>query len=191
MGEVLREQGLDSGEVTARLDEISARQNRETKDYAAMEPRALSDHIEGKHHSYLREALPLAGALFAKVLKAHGASHPELFEAHRLFGGLRTELEQHLVKEEVQLFPALEGEDTSEAAWLASVIIAEHESAGAVLKQLRHITGDYSTPTDGCATYRRLMELLEELEGDLFQHIHLENNILLREYREKEAGEDG
>ena len=56
----------------------------------------------------------------------------------------------------------------------------EHDSAGDVLKELRKITDDFEVPEDGCNTYLLTFKLLEELESDLFQHIHLENNILFK-----------
>jgi hypothetical protein len=54
----------------------------------------------------------------------------------------------------------------------------EHESAGRVLAQMRHLTLDYYIPEEACNTHRALFAALIELEADLHQHIHLENNIL-------------
>ena len=54
----------------------------------------------------------------------------------------------------------------------------EHESAGEILVQIRKVTGDYTLPDDACPTFRALYEELEQMEKDLHQHIHLENNIL-------------
>jgi len=54
----------------------------------------------------------------------------------------------------------------------------EHESAGRALAQMRHLTLDYYIPEEACNTYRALFAALIELEADLHQHIHLENNIL-------------
>ena len=63
----------------------------------------------------------------------------------------------------------------------------EHTGAGNILKELRTITNDYDVPADGCNTYRITYAKLQEMESDLFQHIHLENNILfLRLYELKE-----
>jgi regulator of cell morphogenesis and NO signaling len=56
--------------------------------------------------------------------------------------------------------------------------MSEHEDAGAVLAQLRKVTRDYTVPDDACPTFRALYEELEQMEDDLHQHIHLENNIL-------------
>ncbi|PKM48110.1 MAG: iron-sulfur cluster repair di-iron protein, partial [Firmicutes bacterium HGW-Firmicutes-6] len=65
----------------------------------------LIDRIIKEHHTYLKAELPIISDLMFKILMVHGDRHPELFEIHKLFGGLKTELEGHLVKEEVQLFP--------------------------------------------------------------------------------------
>ena len=58
------------------------------------------------------------------------------------------------------------------------VMITEHESAGSSLEQIRKVTSDYTLPAHACQTYRALFEGLQQLEGDLHTHIHLENNIL-------------
>ena len=54
----------------------------------------------------------------------------------------------------------------------------EHEAAGDILKTMRSITHDYKVPSGTCDSFRLLYTRLEELENDLHQHIHLENNIL-------------
>ena len=45
---------------------------------------------------------------------------------------------------------------------------------------MREATNDYTVPDDACPTYLKVYRLLPELERDLHQHIHLENNILLK-----------
>jgi regulator of cell morphogenesis and NO signaling len=54
----------------------------------------------------------------------------------------------------------------------------EHDAAGTILRELRALTSDYKVPADACISYQTLYQALEELEKDLHQHIHLENNIL-------------
>jgi regulator of cell morphogenesis and NO signaling len=54
----------------------------------------------------------------------------------------------------------------------------EHEAAGAALAQMRALTGGYAPPADACPTFMALYDALRELEDDLHEHIHLENNIL-------------
>jgi regulator of cell morphogenesis and NO signaling len=124
-------------------------------------------------------------ALFAKVLRAHGEREPRLAEANEVFAVLKEELDAHLMKEEMILFPAITKLEAGSSAGTPFPIehpIArmeyEHESAGRALAQMRHLTLDYYIPEEACNTYRALFGALIELEGDLHQHIHLENNIL-------------
>lgn len=181
---VLAEQNIDAAEIYTRLDEIEEanRQTTDRTDYTAMMADELTGYIEARHHSYLNENLPLVGEVLGVVLKAHGRNHPELFRLHGLYGQLRTDLEQHLIKEEELLFPLLNEAkaDDEEAVRLAGEIRAEHEGAGQLLKAMRSLTNNYQVPDDACPTFARLYKGLVELEGDIFQHIHLENNILLQ-----------
>jgi regulator of cell morphogenesis and NO signaling len=147
----------------------------------------LADHIEATHHSYLRSALPRISQLAAKVAQAHGSRHPEVIEVQAVFDALREELEAHLQKEEAILFPMCRELDTASTLPQfhcgtvrnpVHVMESEHDNAGRALSELRRLTGDYTLPEDGCNTYRALLDALTEMEGDLHQHIHKENNIL-------------
>ena len=140
----------------------------------------------------MHEALPRIRDLLRKVLQAHGAHHGDtLRQVHVSYDALDTELTGHLRKEEEVLFPYIvaaevhrQGGPQGPAACFGTVgnpirqMETEHESAGAVLAQIRKVTGDYALPDDACPTFRALYEELERMEEDLHQHIHLENNIL-------------
>ena len=54
----------------------------------------------------------------------------------------------------------------------------EHEEVGALLRQIRALTDDFTAPDGACGTWRALWQGLADLEADLHEHIHLENNIL-------------
>lgn len=54
----------------------------------------------------------------------------------------------------------------------------EHDNQGDAFKEMAALSKDYTTPEDGCNTYRVTLGLLKEFEQDLHKHIHLENNIL-------------
>ncbi len=185
LSEVMKEQGIKEEDVYDKLQKASENRRRgyQGNAFTAMEPQALSTYIEDTHHSYLRQALPDTAEILEVVLRAHGRNHQELFQVYRQFGALKTDLEQHLLKEETMLFPALSGESPQgEIISLTKDIIGEHETAGEVLGELRRLTNDYRVPEDACDTFRRAYDMLLELEQDLHQHIHLENNILLKEY---------
>ncbi len=196
LGDVIQAQDLDGEAVRAALDRIEAESlaaaarasadGAGEADFRAMSPADLADWIESRHHGPLREVMAEVGELIPRLLAAHGANHPELFRVHRVFNALRTELEQHLVREEEILFPAWQtprpgrpvpAEDPALRA-LSDELRREHEAAGALLRDLREAAGGYKVPDDGCSTYRRTYRLLDAMEVDLHQHIHLENNIL-------------
>ncbi|MDF2942062.1 MAG: hypothetical protein K0S01_920 [Herbinix sp.] len=184
--DVINEQGIDEKGIYEALQLAQQERSDSYKEhnFTDMSPSVLTDYIEDTHHSYTRHALTDITELLSTLIRVHGKNHKELFEIYRLFGALKTDLEQHLIKEETMLFPALaqmDG-DQEEILGIATDIIKEHEAAGEVLVELRLVTKDYSLPEDACGTYNRAYEMLEELEKDLHQHIHLENNILLKEY---------
>lgn len=187
LADAIREQNLDEKTLLDKLEEAHEETLRlaERSDYRTMPLGDLIDHIISTHHSYLNRALPELSELTTTILRVHGQNHPDLFRVHKLFHNLKLELEQHLIKEEAVLFPMIkEYGETSSETLLKKIestvreIEAEHEGAGDILKELRNVTEDYTLPADGCATYGKTLRELQELEGDLFQHIHLENNIL-------------
>ncbi|MEZ4388512.1 MAG: iron-sulfur cluster repair di-iron protein [Candidatus Krumholzibacteriia bacterium] len=147
----------------------------------------LVDHIVSRHHDYLRQALPRISDLMITVLRAHGENHPELAAVSRQFQALRNELSDHLLKEERVLFPliqsmaatrSLDGNHCGSVTNPIGVMEFEHDNAGEALRNLRVWTGGYTPPADACPTYRALLRDLADLERDLHEHIHKENNIL-------------
>lgn len=185
---VAKEQGIDQEKLFKDLDkayeERKGSYGDQKDNFESMSPTVLSTYIEDTHHQYLRKALPQTAELLATILRVHGKNHPELFETYKLFGQLKTDLEQHLLKEETMLFPDFEDAHANEKAIteLSKTIIGEHEAAGELLVRLRKATNHYTLPEDACRTFAKTYEMLEEIEEDLHQHIHLENNILLKGY---------
>ncbi|MDP5273008.1 iron-sulfur cluster repair di-iron protein [Chengkuizengella axinellae] len=155
------------------------------QDWTSFSYTDLINHIINTHHRYLNEELPQLSPYVTKVLRVHGADQKHLVKVHSLFHQLKTELEQHTIKEENEVFPLILGfeKDPSEEKLktLQKAIIEledEHDGAGNFIKELREITNDFTPPADACGTYRLVYQRLEALESDIFQHVHLENNIL-------------
>ncbi len=181
--EALAEKGVSPDQFYELVEKEKTRKETvERKDFSNMSQAVLSTYIEDTHHAYLRDALPEIDALLLAVLRAHGKNHGELFEVYQLFGRLKTELEQHLIKEETLLFPALSQEGAQEQIRsLSAEIIGEHEAAGKILEDLVRVTRGFEVPSDACLSYERVYTLLPALIEDLHTHIHLENNILLKD----------
>lgn len=63
----------------------------------------------------------------------------------------------------------------------------EHEVVGNLFKRIRTLTGGYAVPDGACNSYRAMLSALEEMELDLHEHIHKENNLLFPRVLELEA----
>jgi regulator of cell morphogenesis and NO signaling len=188
--DVVKEHDLDENEVVQALNEACKRSAGEGSGSSAANwlEAPLSDlihHIVRNHHQFLYRSLPELTQYVMTIESVHGARHPELVRIRKLYAGMNKELMEHLPKEELDLFPAINRlEEAPSQANLEQVLDqlgdlgTEHESCGRVLKEIREITRDYTLPEDACATYQLTFRMLEELEADLFEHIHLENNIL-------------
>lgn len=188
LGEACADAGLDAAEVLAALRESDAAAGAEPQvDWSLATMSELVGHIVSVHHAYLRRKLPRLAQMNEKVAAAHGERHPEVSQCREVFSALSAELEAHMWKEEQMLFPMIE--QLESAASLPhfhcgslqnpiAVMEDEHDSAGRALRRLRDLTGGYTPPHDACNTYRAWLDGLAELEADLHEHIHKENDIL-------------
>ena len=200
IGTAAIEAGLDPAETVALLSSVP--ETRPAVDWSGMGLTGLVDHIEETHHAHLREVLPRLRSLATKVHEVHGNSHPELAVVRDLVDDLVADMEPHLLKEEIVLFPMVRelAEATTRPDFhcgtLANpigVMATEHDNVGKLLAELRVRTDGYEAPADGCASYRALYEGLAELEADTHLHVHKENNILFPAVIEAElvlAGSD-
>lgn len=188
----INEQGLNETEVLNKINKSYQEKSANSldKDWTKAKLDELVDHILINHHAYLYTNLPIISELTTKILRVHGQNHPELTKVHKLFHSIKMELESHLIKEETIQYPAIKKYletknivDLKEAIEIINALEEEHTGAGDILKELQVITNDYSVPDDGCGTYRKTYEKLLEMQNDLFQHIHLENNILFPRLR--------
>ncbi len=151
------------------------------KNLSELTSEQLINRIVSRHHSYLKQELPLLSELMFKVLAVHGEAHAELFALHKLFGNLKTELEGHLVKEEALLFPQLQ-KDGSGIASLIEELESEHDAAGDALHKLMELTNHFALPENACASFELLYDRLKSLVADMYMHVHAENNVLFKKY---------
>jgi regulator of cell morphogenesis and NO signaling len=186
----------DSAELKKAADEVTDQPN-----FVTAPLKQLVTHVVQKHHVFTKNEIQRLRGLIDKVLGVHGANHPELFHLRTHFQTLSSELEPHMLKEECVLFPyIMRLEEAVEHHHMMStppfrtvanpvrMMTVEHEGAGYLLKQMRHLTSDYTPPADACISYQTLYQALDAFEKDLHQHIHLENNILFPRAEEMEVG---
>ncbi len=190
-----REKGLDPATVLAMLDLADGGPAGEIVDAAAMSMTELADHIEATHHAYLRRELPRLQQMIDKVSAVHGDRFPWVREIQRVFNPFRDELVSHMMKEEQVLFPMIRQIDASDSlpafhcgsiANPIRMMEHEHDSAGNAMGEFDRLSSGYTPPADACNTFRAMLDGLRELEQDMHQHVHKENNVLFPRAMERE-----
>ncbi|MGV8945233.1 MAG: iron-sulfur cluster repair di-iron protein [Lutibacter sp.] len=153
--------------------------NLNFKDWSA---EFLADYIVYVHHTYIKQNLSIINEFAEKAAKVHGQHEPKTIEIAALFSTISRELTTHMRKEEFILFPAIKAKtenynfEFDEKA--LSLIEDEHEEVGEMIKKIQELSADFTPPEWACNTFKALYFKLEEFTNDLYQHIHLENNIL-------------
>jgi regulator of cell morphogenesis and NO signaling len=168
--------GVPVNEAVAALGAVEELPTNE-REWTTVPLPELCDHIVTDHHDRLREELPRLDALLEKVVRAHGDERPSVVELRDTFTALRGDLEEHLAAEEEQLFPLVRAGGPYDAEQVRE-LEHDHEWAGSALARMRELTDGYDLEQAMCNTHRATLDGLHELELNLHQHIHEENNVL-------------
>jgi regulator of cell morphogenesis and NO signaling len=194
------EKGLDVIRVKNELEGAEKQSAGVQLDFNSFSMSFLADYIVNIHHSFVKNNLPVITDLSLKVADHHGNNLPFLKRLYEQVDTLSKELIRHLKREEQVLFPlikVLDGGGNIKVGFATIsepvyIMVRDHDIAGDILKEIRLLTNDYAVPTDACNSIKMLYHKLQEFENDLFQHIHLENNILFPKAieAEKKANSD-
>lgn len=192
LAEACQGKGLDAATVIAMLSALEPPANGAPADANAMTLSELCDHIQEAHHGYLREELPRLDFMTRKVAAVHGEHEPRLLELRQAFVAFNEEMTTHTDEEDASVFPALRTLDPAKADAARSTpalgatlekLEQEHDSAGAKLEQFRSLTDNFTPPEWACNTFRALYDGLAQLEKNMHQHVHKENNVLFPKAR--------
>jgi regulator of cell morphogenesis and NO signaling len=142
----------------------------------------LIQHIVKTHHGYLRGELPV----IEKLLLARDA----IQQLTKIFRQFHREMEEHMKKEEVILFPMIEKLESARVtgrrppqlpfgsiAHPIAVMEQEHEMTRKELAEMRTLTSDYTT-VSAIGDDTLLLEKFRTLEADLDIHSRLEDEVL-------------
>ncbi|WP_409274396.1 iron-sulfur cluster repair di-iron protein [Neobacillus sp. SCS-31] len=183
--------GVDLSTLMANLADViekSSSTETDLKVWTDSDSDTIIDHVIADYHHPLREEFLNLSPYVTKVSRVHGGHRPELLKVYELYYELKKEMLEHVAKEEETVFPLIRQldantiEDREHALNYIKELEKEHDHAGALLKELREITSDFTPPADACGTYRLVYKRLEMLEEQTFMHVHLENNILFPRY---------
>jgi regulator of cell morphogenesis and NO signaling len=174
-----RERGLDADVILDEIRREEADAEPPTRWELAPLPE-LVNHIVTHYHRRLREALPTLIQMAHKVEARHRDKPTCPTGLAPFLEQLQRSVLDHLHKEETILFPAIVRQSNARLSSPIYVMELEHLHHKSDLQHLRAVTNDLTPPADACTTWRTLYASLAELERELMEHIHLENNILFR-----------
>lgn len=188
---ICKEKGVDPVMLIEKLKQVQDAPLDRSTNYAGWTLSFLADYIVNTHHSYLYEVDDQLVAYTAKIAQVHGGHHPELIRIAELFSQIARDLATHLKEEEELLFPAIKRAEAArkagDAASAADTEIIrnnlvklhkEHEEVGDAVHEIRHLSNNFTLPSDACNSFMLTYKKLEEFDADIHKHVHLENNIL-------------
>lgn len=185
--------GLDEQQVITELRNATRGVNTSnTLDFNGWPIDFLTDYIVNVHHHYLRNALPGIRDYVDRFADGHRKKFPYLEELQHTVSQLHRTFIPHLEQEEEIIFPYIR--QISHAYYsresygsllvrtlrkpVEEIMAHEHDTTGKLIQRMRALTSDYAAPEHACISHRVTFHKLREVDNDIVQHLHLENNIL-------------
>ncbi|MCO5247470.1 MAG: iron-sulfur cluster repair di-iron protein [Chitinophagales bacterium] len=185
IGDACADKNIDDSEIINAVNNVLSNNTGQGGiDFTSWPLDLLADYIEKKHHRYVDSKIEDILPYLQKIARVHGGRHSELLEVEQLFSASAKELTSHMREEEAVIFPKIRslvnGNTNDEETLDQSIaeLMHQHDQEGERFRRIDALTNGYTTPEDGCNTYRVTLAMLKEFEEDLHLHIHLENNIL-------------
>jgi regulator of cell morphogenesis and NO signaling len=178
-----RAAGVALEHVRRELEDSDQAPDSCEEDWSTAPVRRLIEHIIAIHHDYTRSELTRLERLMTNVAARHGLCYYNLVDLAETFLVMKRDLLEHMEKEERVLFPMIRRLEAGEPAPFTvsnpiAVMEVEHRHASEALARLRQLTEGFRPPPDSCPTFQTILAGLADLEDDLHQHFHKENNIL-------------
>jgi regulator of cell morphogenesis and NO signaling len=193
LGSVCLGKGLDMQAIRKELDDaVRTVQVANTTDYEEWSVDFLTDYIINIHHHYLKNELPEIKDLLHYFVEDHEKKHPQLPDLEKYFLQLYKETFPHLQHEEEIIFPyirqiahAYHSRESYASLLIRTlrkpvkeIMAKEYERVSEIICKMRELTNNYTPPPVACISHKVVYYKLKEMDNDLVQHIHLENDIL-------------
>jgi len=150
-------------------------------------PAELTQFIETRYHATHRTQLPALIVLAEKVETVHQNEADVPAGLAALLRKISGELEVHMKKEELILFPAMR----RAMAGLDAPITAmrgDHDDHTNEVAMIKRLTNNLTLPAGACGSWTRLYADLNEFVVDLEEHIRLENDVLFPRFETSTGG---
>lgn len=151
----------------------------------------LIDHIEKKHHSYIKEKIPTIQQYLYKLCREEGPLHTEVLEINEQFSDLVPKLETHVKREVHTVFFFIRRIESAKMRNIAITIppldsiknliepmMQQHNEESERFRKISQLSNNYNSPHNSSNNYKTAFTLLKEFEKNLYLYFHLENNIL-------------
>lgn len=161
-----------------------------TDDAPLHDAAALTRHIETRYHARHRAQLPPLADMAERVEDVHFGDDHVPVGLSSLLRRMIGEMEVHMKKEELILFPAIRKGGSSGIETPIAVMRADHDDHDREIAAIRQLTADLTLPAGACGTWTRLYAGLDEFIADLTEHMRLENEVLFPQFepdRRKDA----
>ena len=147
-------------------------------------------HLVRSSESLIDRELPRIASLVLSVGQCGDRVQPNAAELVMVVEALTREIESHVTKERAQIFPLIQsielayvGKNMSLAhpkVFRRSVgkMVHQHEEIGYLLSVAHRLTDGYDASSSSCPSYRELCDRLKDLDREIREEVHLENNVL-------------
>lgn len=182
---------VDPKDLAEKLEEACAPPNEEINDFHSWPLNQLANYIETRYHGLIRERVPVIQKFLRLTVKVHGTFEPSLKKVQALFDQSTGELLDRLQREELIIFPFIRkiasGGKSRDLLFGSSfqilketifTLMREHSQEGGYLEEIRNLTNNYIPPECACSIYKVAFAMLKDFEISMYQHIHLERDIL-------------
>lgn len=142
----------------------------------------LTRYIETRYHGRHREQLPVLAEMAAKVEHVHSGDDDVPAGLAVVLRRMIGEMEVHMKKEELILFPALRKGGGPGIENPIAVMRADHDDHATEVAEIRRMTAGLTLPQEACGTWTALYAGLDEFICDFEEHIRLENEILFPQF---------
>lgn len=148
----------------------------------------LIDYILLCYHEKHRHQLPQLVDMARRVEQVHAAKPEVPAGLADILQRTLGELEVHMKKEELMIFPAMRRFDgTRPLDGPTSMLREDHGDQEKMLEEIAAMTDGFTPPASACGTWRALYSGAAEFRDDLMEHIHIENNILFPRFESSKS----
>ena len=142
----------------------------------------LTSYIETRYHQRHREQLPPLAEMAEKVETVHFGDENVPDGLSDILRRMIGEMEVHMKKEELILFPAIRRGGMPGIENPIAVMRADHDDHDREMAEIRRLTHDLTLPEGACRTWTALYAGLTEFLADFADHIRLENEVLFPQF---------